>query len=243
MAEDTLLETETQPAGQQTGIPGDHWVNDYEFSDDSKNILSKFETPGKAFEAHVNLEKLRGRSISLPKDDAPPEEKTKRLGEIYGKLGRPDTPDGYKLEKPTELPDGLQWSDETAGEFKKIAHSLGLNQTQMDTLVKFDTARQIKSVEMARGAKQEAEGNRAAEEKAKTDKALGELKKEWGEDFDKKIECAEKAYAVFGKNLEERARFFYQVYLDRLAEDTLIPSGRQTAEAADFFAYKGMARK
>jgi len=239
MAEDIL----TQDTG--TELAEDHWLNDVDFegvegADDAKKILSRYKTPVEQMMGHVEAEKLRGRSIALPKDDAADEEKAEQMGKIYSKLGRPDSADDYKLEKPEGLPDGLGWSDEQAAEFKTIAHSVGLNQAQLEALVKFDVARTIKGMEAAKKAIDEAKANKEAEERAETDKVMTELKTEWGDDFDEKFKHAQEAYDVYGKMTTERVRFFYQVYLDKLAEGTLVKGAGQTQKGKDAMDYASM---
>ncbi len=225
-------------AGGDTGEQ-ETWLTGVEgLKDGVAKTLEKFGSLGDALNAHVDLEILRGNSIALPKEGATDGEKVDQMAKIYAKLGRPMTSDGYEMEAPAELPDGLKWSDEAAAEFKTLAHGLGLNQSQLDALVKFDTARQIRGMEVARAAHEEAETNAKAEEKTASDKALAELRTEWGDDFDNKVELAEKAYEQLGKNLAQRTKLFYQIYLDKLAEDTLIQGAGAASKDEGGFDFK-----
>ena len=241
----SILDAEIDAANGGPAPGTDHWTGEFELEEPTKKLLSRFKTAEDAFKGYADLEAYKGRSISLPKEDATPEEKQKRLDEIYGKLGRPAKAEDYKVETPPEFPENMKWSPESIKEFKDVAYSVGLNQNQTDKIIKYYGQLQLQGLEMAQKAISESEDNRKAEEKAKTDKALTELKKEWGADFDKKMEGAEKAYAIYGKNLEERARLFYQIYLDKLREDTLIQGAAATSQGpADFFAYsQSMGKK
>lgn len=92
------------------------WLQKGEHGKDVK-LLAK-----KAYEQ----EKLLGSTIRIPKEDAPPEEREAFLN----KLGRPEKADGYQLEAPKDMPEGLPYDGELAASFKAKAHELGLTQAQ-----------------------------------------------------------------------------------------------------------------
>lgn len=85
-------------------------------------------------ESHVNAEKMIGGSLRLPKDGASPDEVKKSLDGIYGKLGRPESPDKYEFKKPATV-EGVNWDDNKAQSFLKTAHEIGLNSRQVQKLI------------------------------------------------------------------------------------------------------------
>lgn len=130
-----------------------------------------------ALTSYHNLEKLlgaekAGRALVPPRDDAPPEE----WSAFYGKIGRPETVDGYKLG----VPEGQN------GDFAKTAatwfHEANVTNKQAETLAsKWNefNAQHVASQEQ----KFQAEANADVEA----------LKREWGPSFEPNVELARRA--------------------------------------------------
>lgn len=112
----------------------------------------------------VGLDK--GAVLRLPdRDDAP------EWGEVWGRLGRPEKPDGYGLKAPHEaLP------AEMLTAFGERAHAAGLSKRQAETVVGF-YGEQLAGIEKAQAE---------AAEKA-TAEAQAALKGEWGNAYEEKI--------------------------------------------------------
>jgi len=75
--------------------------------------------------SYVHASEMIGRDkIVMPQSE-------EDWGEVYTKLGRPETPDAYELKKP-ELPEGVdaQYSEDEEKHFRQVAHGLGLNNKQ-----------------------------------------------------------------------------------------------------------------
>lgn len=97
----------------------------------------------------------------------------------------PGSPDDYKIDKPTGVPDGMTWSEELVGEFRKTLHKHGIPPTAVPDLL-------------------------ALQEKALTasfkafntdyDTAIGELKKEFGDKYDERFEQAKRFTPLIVKN-------------------------------------------
>ena len=126
----------------------------------------------------IHQQKMMGSRIPIPKTD---EEK----GELYSKLGRPETSDKYELTIPQEL--GNFFPEANMNEFKNIAHQIGLNNEQANALIEFQ-AKAIQN-DMAN------EGSRLAVGKEETEAAL---KQEWGLEYDKNVRAAQRALQVYG---------------------------------------------
>lgn len=139
-----------------------------------------------ALQGHFNAEKLigfdrAGRTLALPKDDAPAEE----WAQLYGKLGRPADAKGYKV------PDALK-DDPVAAEFLDVAHKAGYSQRQLDPVFEF-----IGQQTQALQAQQEA----AREQKAQAD--VQSLRTEWGGEFELRSEAARRAVRELGLSGED----------------------------------------
>lgn len=139
-----------------------------------------WDNPAKAIESYKNLEKFAGGSkslVELPGPDAPPE----KIAEFYGKLGRPEAPDKYSIEAPQGGdPELTDW-------FKSTAHEVGLSDTQAKTL--FNKWNEMAGVKM-----------QASQEQAQiaSEKAITDLKREWGQTFDKQIDMGKRAVTALG---------------------------------------------
>lgn len=135
-------------------------------------------------QGYRNLEKLVGvpqeRLLKLPdKDDAP------EWGDVYNRLGRPETPDGYKLP----VPEGGD------PEFAKAAsgwfHEAGLSAKQA-----------VKVTEAWNKHMAEVVAQRDQQYQAQVQKDEGDLKREWGAAYDKHVQVAQAAARAFGLDAE-----------------------------------------
>jgi len=93
-------------------------------------------------ESLVESQRMIGGSIRLPGEKDTPEDRTAKLEKIYNQLGRPETPDGYKLTAPT-AESGVPWDEAKAEAFKGVAHKLGLTQAQVEGLAAYDVERSM----------------------------------------------------------------------------------------------------
>lgn len=88
-----------------------------------------YKNPGELAIAYSNLMKMQrnpGDVLTVPPADATPEQ----TAEFYKKLGRPDTADAYQFT----FPEGVQVDESMVGFGKTLAHELGLNPKQAQTL-------------------------------------------------------------------------------------------------------------
>lgn len=133
--------------------------------------------------SYVAAQKLVGTTLRVPKDDAPNEE----WAAFYTKLGRPEKPEGYKIDKPEKLPDGVTWNERKVEDFRRIAHEIGLTPKQLAKIVDFETQHTIGARDSAMSAIVE---ERKAGEKA--------LKDKWGAGYDRNTRLARAAWTRFG---------------------------------------------
>jgi hypothetical protein len=98
------------------------------------------------------------------------------------KLGRPETPDLYSFELPEGIAEIDPAIDTELGEFRKVAHELGLTKEQAAKLVNY-------RMSTLDGMIQQQEQVRATAE--------AQLRKTWGAEFDNRLEGAKKVLTVF----------------------------------------------
>src|SRR2546425_12460091 len=110
-------DTTGNPSGEGSGEPKDNQSDVKDWRTGLDPVLAKDpslatikDIPSLAKLA-VEGQKMVGGSIRLPKADAKPEEAEKAWGDIYGKLGRPDTPDKYELKIAKEIEKFLPEAD------------------------------------------------------------------------------------------------------------------------------------
>ncbi len=153
------------------------------FNDDIKGYVQNkgWKDAGSLADSYRNLEKTFGvpadQIVKLPKDMSD----AKAMEEVYNKLGRPGTPNDYKIA-------GTEGGNKEFAEWAKNAfHGTGLSSKQAEGLV----------------AKWNEFANKTSESeiKALETKSLAEetdLKKEWGMAFDQKVKEAKRSANEFG---------------------------------------------
>lgn len=152
------------------------------FNDDNKGYLTSkgYKDVNEVVNSYRNLEKAIGvpkeRLLKLPEKADDP-----AWNDIYGRLGRPEKPEEYKLELPKDADTGMvDW-------FKKTAHELGLTRKQAETFFKsYNDMAGGKLAEMQNAAiqtEQQAEAN---------------LRKEWGKAYDQNLTVVAEAAGKLG---------------------------------------------
>lgn len=152
-----------------------------------------WDNPVKAIESYRNLEKFAGGSKNLLEVPGPDAEQAK-LDEFYNRLGRPDAPEKYDLK----VPEG--GSPELTDWFKQTAHKHGLTTKQAGALFNEWNAKSGETMQ-----------SMEAEMRQQSEKAIGDLKKEWGQGFDKQIDMGKRAVAALG--FDEPALSAYEAKL------------------------------
>lgn len=128
--------------------------------------------------SYVNAQRLIGADkVPLPVN--PTEED---LDNIYGKLGRPETAEGYQIAV-----DGNVVTEEVAQSYADIAHKLRLTPDQATGIMDYYRSMASQASEITAEAE--------TQQRSQTEMAL---RKEWGDDFDARIEDAGKIAQQFG---------------------------------------------
>ena len=118
----------------------------------------------------------RAQVLRIPSDPAAAE-----WNDVYQRLGRPDTADGYELTAP----DGID-ADTLTG-FKAMLHKQGLSKTQATEVMAF-YGTSLTGLQ----ARQEAAGQAAHQD------VTNALKREWGNTFDDQLHAARRAVREVG---------------------------------------------
>ncbi|MBE3119785.1 MAG: hypothetical protein IMZ61_15485 [Planctomycetes bacterium] len=158
----------------------------------TEKTLEKFKDVSGLAKSYIELEKDASRlrnakGVIVPGEKATPDE----IAAFHKALGRPDTPDGYGLEKP-ELPEGMTYDEDRTKAFAEVFHKHGANKELVkavhgvwNDMAKADFENQTKAV------------------KDFTEKTTAEMKKEWGKDFDTNLAAADAAIdRVFGPDFK-----------------------------------------
>ena len=177
--------------------------------------LQTFDSVDKLAKSYVNaVKKIGGDPNTLVRI---PQEGENRDA-FYNQIGRPEQPSGYNFDEVVgEDPEG------TLDGFKEFAHHHGLTQTQAENILNLY------------GEIQEDESQQFEESQRQFDiDSQIELQKEWGKNYDGKIDMAARAFAEFSTpelkqimdetgmgNHPELLRIFAKIG-ERLGEDSLV---------------------
>jgi hypothetical protein len=132
---------------------------------------------------YVEAQKSFGSRVPFPTDKDTPEERERKMQDIWTKMGRPAKPDQYGIEAPSGLPEGMPWDADGQREFLGHAHQLGLTKDQALGVLDWYADR-TSQVYMA--TRQESN---VIEEK---------LREEWGRAYDRNIAFAQRAVEALG---------------------------------------------
>ena len=149
---------------------------------DDEALREKFSSIPALVGGYKNAVQLVGKDKVVRPEDGASEE---IWNEYFKAGGRPDDPEGYELPKPED--EDIPWSEERAEGFKKLAHSLGLSQKQVEGLSKWDLEGIIEGRDSLQAQQQEAQ-----------EAASAALKKDWGGLYDRNMETAQRAAKFLG---------------------------------------------
>ena len=171
--------------GGAAGRPA--WMSSLPDSLKENTALAQFQEPAAAWTKFVDLLGAEGKAITIPGENATEAERAA----FYQKIGRPENSDGYKITKPTDLPEEIPYDQALETEFKKFAHENGLTSAQAEKaygwyygLVKNGYAQEQQRVTQART------------------EAENQLKTVWGPKYAENQEVAVRAFKTFGKGAE-----------------------------------------
>jgi hypothetical protein len=166
----------TPPANPEDNPPppSDDPFSAFGFTDEDKDIrewINKTGFKGGKDIAKTAFEqqKLLGSSVRIPGEKATEEERAAFLD----KLGRPKEAKDYSFEPPKDLPEDLPYDGERAAEFKGVAHTLGLTDSQAKGLHDWFAGKTVEDFKAMGAGNAEKQLSTAKEQTAI-------LVKEWG---------------------------------------------------------------
>ena len=165
------------------GAGSDHPSYLSQFPEHLRTPLAEYQSPGDLGEALVDLKGRSENSLQLLGENASEADRAT----FYTKLGRPDAPEKYQFDEVT-LPEGITYDKDMEDTFRKTAFENGLSQAQANVLFKTYNERTLK---------QHEDYNQAVKEYH--EKVVGELKKEWGNDYDGNLEVARRGFIKAGE--------------------------------------------
>lgn len=126
-----------------------------------KNFLIKYPTGNGANKGFDNIVQLAlGKSLEPLHDGSDEKEVEFFNNTIKRALNVPDSPDGYGVKQPENLPEGVNWNQEEAEAFAAFAHERNLSPQAVNDLLQWDMERQAK---MSEGLTQQIEAQKAQE--------------------------------------------------------------------------------
>ena len=142
-----------------------------EFREDPN--IAKFTELDALAKSYINATRMIGQDkVAIPNENSTDDQ----WQEVYGKLGRPESPDKYKLEANSDV---VPLDEGAIKQFAENAHQLGLNNKQAQGILEFYKNSMEGSAQQARIDTETAQAN-----------AEAELRKEWGGNYDNNIKKA-----------------------------------------------------
>jgi len=143
--------------------------------------ISKFTEIDALAKSYINATRMIGQDkVAVPNENSTEDQ----WNEVYGKLGRPESPDKYKLEVKSDV---VPLDEGAVKSFADNAHKLGLNNKQAQGILEYYKNSMEGSAQQARVNTETAQAN-----------AEAELRKEWGRSYEDNIK---KAGAVAKANM------------------------------------------
>ena len=167
--EDTLISSTTNTTAQTSKSWKEIISEEYRKNPN----IEKFTEIDALAKSYINAVSMIGSDkIPVPTNNSTEEQ----WNEIYTKLGRPESPDKYKLEIKS---DAVPIEESAVKSFAENAHKLGLNNKQAQGILEF----------YKNNMEQSAQQMQINMETAQAD-AEAQLRKEWGRSFDENIKKA-----------------------------------------------------
>ncbi len=170
------------PAAAAPAAPSGDWRAALPEDLRNNNSLQKFTTIEGLAKSYVNVEKM----IPAEKWIIPRPGDTQAENEAFTKLGRPEQPDGYALDKP-QLPEGLPYDEEGEKKFRQWAHMGGMSQHRANEVWQGVVADRLEQINQAMRSYEQ--------EKVQADLSL---KKELGTAYDQYMTAAKTAMNEYG---------------------------------------------
>jgi len=132
--------------------------------------ISKFTEIDALAKSYINATKMIGSDkIAVPTNNSTEDQ----WNEVYNKLGRPESPDKYKLDFKSEV---APVDEQAIKSFAEVAHKTGLNEKQAQAILDFYKQNSENSVQQLRIDTETAQAQ-----------AEQQLRQEWGKQYESNI--------------------------------------------------------
>lgn len=174
------VETGRDQAGS---VPGSPWPDD--LPEELSKAAQKFAGPTEALRSYVELERRLGRAVDLPGEDADAAE----WRQFHRRLGVPERPDDYPVRFPERLDPGEADGvlAERQGRFLAAMQAAGATPGVVQA-----------ALDWFGGEVEDLEGAASARRDRVEAAAEGELRRDWGPDYDRNLALARRAVGRFG---------------------------------------------
>ena len=181
MSEEAMEATEIVDV--QESAPASDWKSTIPEEIRGHASLEHINDIGALAKSYVHAQQMVGADkVALPGKSATEDE----WGEVYKKLGRPESPDGYQFEI-NNVPEGAELDEGMVEWFKETAHKAGMNPRQAQAMLDAYNEMTFSQYEST-----------GVEAQARVEQVEAELRKEYGQAFDDKIALANGVLAEFG---------------------------------------------
>lgn len=138
--------------------------------------FAKYKTLDDALNGAAHAWSLVGKKsegIQIPGEGATPEEQAAFTAAVNKARGVPESAEGYQIQKPAELPPGIEWDEGAVSEYLAAFHELGLPPAGVQKLIAKDI--EIKAKQVAQREQQAVAAKEAA---------MKQLREVFGADYD-----------------------------------------------------------
>ena len=145
--------------------------------------------------SYAHLEKTLGQKSAAPKKpgaDATDEQRQAYYADLRKFTGAPEKPEDYGLKAPDNLPEGVEWNADLAGQAASIAHKYGVPPEALHELIELNNTNVGAMV-----AKSEAM------QKEQIDAMVSELNGEWKDNAKENWQRANRGAIALGVDLEK----------------------------------------
>ncbi len=181
---DTTADAQNTDLTKDTVMSVDNWRDTLPEDIRGNKVITETKDLTSMAKRLIDANDFISKSVRLPDDGD-----TSGMDELYNKLGRPETAEGYEVKRP-DMPEGMKYDEALETSFLTAAHKIGLNSSQANALMAWN---------------QEQVMSQMANTQTANTEAMGELKKEWGNAFDERVKIAEEVLNQYGNDASEAA--------------------------------------
>lgn len=160
------------------------------------NTVAKYKSADGLLKGAANLVNFAGKKVEgviVPNEGSTEAE----IAEYRQAIGVPESPTAYELQ-PENMPEGMDWDSELAGEWSNVFHEAGISQEQAQQISQAYsdiTSKQLEqaTAKLTEGATAEMQAQEAS------------LKKQWGQDYNNNLQTAVDVAETVGFDMDNQS--------------------------------------